>query len=32
LKAAGFMEMRRAMEVIALHLGVSRATVYGDAK
>ncbi len=32
LKQAGFMEMRCAKEIIALHLGVSRATVYGDAK
>jgi predicted transcriptional regulator YheO len=32
LKESGCMEVRRAMEVVALHLGVSRATVYGDAK
>ena len=32
LKEAGFMEMRRAKEIVARHLGVSRATVYGDAK
>ena len=27
---AGSLEVRRAMEVVAQHLGVSRATVYGD--
>lgn len=32
LKAAGFFELRRAPEVIASHIGVSRATVYADAK
>ena len=32
LKNAGCLEVRRAMEVVALHLGVSRATVYNDAK
>jgi predicted transcriptional regulator YheO len=32
LKESGCMEIRRAMEVVALHLGVSRATVYSDAK
>lgn len=32
LKASGSLEVRRAMEVVAQHLGVSRATVYGDAK
>ncbi|MCP3022615.1 helix-turn-helix transcriptional regulator [Cupriavidus basilensis] len=32
LKEAGFMEVRRAMEIVALHLGVSRATVYSYAK
>ncbi|KJK11406.1 DNA-binding protein [Burkholderiaceae bacterium 16] len=32
LKATGCMEIRRAMEVVAMHLGVSRATVYSDAK
>jgi predicted transcriptional regulator YheO len=31
LKESGSMEVRRAMEVVALHLGVSRATVYNDA-
>lgn len=32
LKEAGYMDVRRAKEVVAQHLGVSRATVYGDAK
>ncbi|RDK05572.1 helix-turn-helix transcriptional regulator [Cupriavidus lacunae] len=32
LKDSGCMEVRRAMEVVAMHLGVSRATVYSDAK
>lgn len=32
LKEAGFLEVRRAMEIIAQHLGVSRATVYTNAK
>ena len=32
LRAAGMLEMRRAMDTIAAHLGVSRATVYSDAK
>ena len=32
LKEAGCMEIRRAADVIAAHLGVSRATVYTDAK
>jgi len=32
LRASGSMEVRRAMEIIARHLGVSRATVYNDAK
>ncbi len=32
LKDSGCMDVRRAMEVVAQHLGVSRATVYGDAK
>ncbi|KAB1070319.1 transcriptional regulator [Methylobacterium planeticum] len=32
LKGAGCLEVRRAAEVIAAHLGVSRATVYADAK
>ena len=32
LKAAGCLDVRRAASVIAAHLGVSRATVYADAK
>ncbi|MBP0595000.1 PAS domain-containing protein [Paraburkholderia sp. LEh10] len=32
LKQAGFLEVRRSMEIIAGHLGVSRATVYNDTK
>lgn len=32
LKEAGLLDVRRAMETIAAHLGVSRATAYGDAK
>jgi len=32
LKSAGLLEMRRAMETIAAHLGVSRASVYSYAK
>lgn len=32
LKVAGLLEVRRAMDTIAAHLGVSRATVYSDAK
>lgn len=32
LKTSGLLEMRRAMETIAAHLGVSRATVYNYAK
>ncbi len=32
LKDDGYLEVRRAMEIIAQHLGVSRATVYNDAK
>ena len=32
LRDAGLMDVRRAMETVALHLGVSRATVYSDAK
>ncbi len=32
LKQSGSMEVRRAMEIVALHLGVSRGTVYNDAK
>ena len=32
LKDSGCMEVRRSMETVALHLGVSRATVYSDVK
>ena len=32
LKEAGCLQVRRAAEIIAAHLGVSRATVYADAK
>jgi len=32
LKAAGLLDFRRAMEIIAAHLGVSRASVYSYAK
>lgn len=32
LKANGCMEVRRSSEIIAAHLGISRATVYADAK
>ncbi|MGB3290640.1 MAG: PAS domain-containing protein [Burkholderiaceae bacterium] len=32
LKEEGFLEIRNAAAVVAQHLGVSRATVYGDAK
>jgi predicted transcriptional regulator YheO len=32
LRQAGFLEVRKSMEIIAAHLGVSRATVYNDAK
>jgi predicted transcriptional regulator YheO len=32
LKQAGFLEVRKSMEIVAAHLGVSRATVYNDAK
>ncbi len=32
LMDAGCMQVRRSSEVIAAHLGVSRATVYADAK
>jgi predicted transcriptional regulator YheO len=32
LKDAGCMELRRSSEIIAAHLGISRATVYADAK
>lgn len=32
LKESGLLDVRRAMETIAAYLGVSRATVYNDAK
>jgi predicted transcriptional regulator YheO len=32
LRAAGLLDVRRAMDTVASHLGVSRATVYSDAK
>lgn len=32
LKEDGFMDVRRSTEIVAQHLGVSRATVYADAK
>jgi predicted transcriptional regulator YheO len=32
LKAGGFLEVRRAMEIAASHLGISRATAYNDVK
>lgn len=32
LKAAGLLDMRRSMETVAAHLGVSRTSVYGYAK
>ena len=32
LREAGCMEVRRASDIIAAHLGVSRATVYADAR
>ncbi|WP_373791716.1 helix-turn-helix domain-containing protein, partial [Delftia acidovorans] len=32
LKGAGLLDVRRSMETIAAHLGVSRATVYSYAK
>ena len=32
LRESGCLDVRRAMEITALHLGVSRATVYNDAK
>lgn len=32
LKAGGFLEVRRAMEIAAAHLGISRATAYNDIK
>ena len=32
LKASGAMDIRRGSEIVAQYLGVSRATVYSDAK
>lgn len=32
LKAEGFLDLKRAMDIVAQHLGVSRATVYNDIK
>jgi predicted transcriptional regulator YheO len=32
LKKAGLLEVRRGAEIAAAHMGVSRATVYSDAK
>lgn len=32
LRKAGFLDIRRGMEIAAAHMGVSRATVYSDAK
>ena len=32
LKGRGLLDVRRAMETIAAHIGVSRATIYTDAK
>ncbi|MFB4393327.1 MULTISPECIES: transcriptional regulator [unclassified Pseudomonas] len=32
LKAAGMLDIRKAMDTVAAHLGVSRATVYSDSK
>jgi predicted transcriptional regulator YheO len=32
LKDEGYLDLRRSMETVAQHLGVSRATVYNDAK
>ena len=32
IKRAGYLEIRRGAEIAAAHLGVSRATVYNDAK
>lgn len=32
LKAAGLLDLRRAMEIVAAHLGVSRASMYSYAK
>lgn len=32
LKEEGYLELRKSMEIVAQHLGVSRATVYNDTK
>lgn len=32
LKSSGYLDLRRSVEVVAEHLGVSRATVYADIK
>lgn len=32
LRKAGYLDIRRGMEIAAAHMGVSRATVYSDAK
>jgi predicted transcriptional regulator YheO len=32
LRQSGCMDVRRAAEIVAAHLGVSRATVYNDEK
>jgi predicted transcriptional regulator YheO len=32
LRQAGFLDIRRGMEIAAAHMGVSRATVYSDAR
>lgn len=32
IKRAGYLEIRRGAEIVAAHMGVSRATVYNDAK
>jgi predicted transcriptional regulator YheO len=32
LKLGGYMEVRRSTDIVAQHLGVSRATIYSDAK
>jgi predicted transcriptional regulator YheO len=32
LRDEGYLDLRRSMETVAQHLGVSRATVYNDAK
>jgi predicted transcriptional regulator YheO len=32
LKRSGFLQIRRSMEIAAAHMGISRATMYSDAK